>query len=317
MKRPSELARIAAFTRPFARGPQRGVVAGPGDDCALVRPTPGRLLVCKVDEVVDGVHFGPAFRPAEIGHKALAVALSDLAAAGATPRFCLVAIGCGRSEPRLPGIARGMAKLAARHGVALVGGNFTRTEALSLSVTALGEVEPAHALRREGARPGELLCVTGGLGLAALGLRRLATGRAARLGAAERAQLTPTPRVAFGRALAGRASACIDLSDGLLHDLGQLCRRSGVGAALEVDALPLPPEVRRAKDGVALALSGGEDYELLLSIPPARLLALQRLARASGTQLTPIGRITRGRGLRLRGGEALPVSLREGFDPYR
>ncbi len=317
MKRPSELARIAAFTRPFRGGPAAGVVAGPGDDCALLRPSPGRLLVAKVDEVVEGVHFGPAFRPAEIGHKALAVALSDLAAAGATPRFCLVAIGCAPDEARLPGIARGMATLAARHGVALVGGNFTRTAALSLGVTALGEVRPAHALRRRGARAGDLLCVTGALGLAALGLRRLARGRPARLGPAERAQLTPTPRVEFGRRLAGNARASIDLSDGLLHDLGQLCKRSGVGAELALEALPIPAAVRAAPDGLALALAGGEDYELLLAVAPARLAALQRIAQETGTPLTVIGRITRGRRLRLRGGEALPAALLVGWDPYR
>lgn len=297
------------------------MIAGPGDDCALTTPTPGKLLVSKVDQLVEGVHFSERFRPAEIGHKALAVALSDLAAAGAVPRWFMVALALPPSvdDRFLMGIAKGMGALAASSQVSLIGGNMSRAGELSLTVTTLGEVRPEHALRRIGAKTGDHLMVTGELGAAALGLRLLEKGQSSRRVAALRAQLTPTPRLEVG-AIAGKyASAGIDLSDGLLQDLGHLCERSGVGAELEVDALPLAPQLSRVEGGLQLALVGGEDYELLFAVPPERAAAFLRAATRRGQRLSRIGRITSEKKIRLldRGRNELPLPEGSGWDHFR
>lgn len=314
----TEFDRIDRFTQAF-KTRSRSVVAGPGDDCAITRPSPGHVLVSKVDQVVEGVHFGPAFRPEEIGHKALAVALSDLAAAGAKPRWFLVAIAHPESlgPDTLDGIARGMAKLAAEAKAVLIGGNFSRARELSLTVTALGEARPEHALRRSGARAGDWLLVSGTLGDAALGLRRLAEGRPPRLDFATRAQLAPQPRVVLGPILGRYARAAIDLSDGLLQDLGHLCERSGVGAELALDELPIRPQVRRA--GLELALAGGEDYEILCAVPPEKARALVAAAARRNVPLQPIGRLTKERGIRLLDaqGRELPLPEHGGWEHFR
>lgn len=313
----SEFGRIARFLRPFpSRDPS--VLAGPGDDCAITRPRPGRVLVSKVDQIVEGVHFGPAFRPEEIGHKSLAVALSDLAAAGAEPRWFLVAVAHPPelSPESLDGIARGMARLARATGIELVGGNFGRASELSLTVTALGEARPEHVLRRSGARPGDWLLVSGTLGDAALGLRKLAAGRPARLDPYVRAQLTPEPRVELGKILGRYARAAIDVSDGLLQDLGHLCERSGVGADLFVHELPLRPRVRR--EGLELPLSGGEDYEILCAAAPDRARALLRACRRRGWPMRRIGSLREGEGIRLLDarGEEIPLPRRRGWEHF-
>lgn len=316
-----EFERIGRFTGCFEQaGP--GVVAGPGDDCALTAPAPGRLLVTKVDALVEGVHFGPAFRPEEIGHKALAVALSDLAAAGSIPRWFLVALALPEriEDPFLVRLARGMAALASRAKVTLVGGNLTRASELSITVTAMGEARPEEALRRSGATPGDELWVTGTLGDAALGLRLLAAGRPKRISRAARAQLAPEPRLAVG-AIAGRyAAAAIDLSDGLLQDLGHLCDRGAVGAEIEAAALPLSPELRRVAggDALGLALAGGEDYELLFAVQKAKAPAFRRAVGRVGVPLTRIGRVVAGGGIRVvdATGAALPLPARRGWDPW-
>ena len=316
-----EFERIGRFTGCFEQaGP--GVVAGPGDDCALTAPAPGRLLVTKVDALVEGVHFGPAFRPEEIGHKALAVALSDLAAAGSIPRWFLVALALPEriEDPFLVRLARGMAALASRAKVTLVGGNLTRASELSITVTAMGEARPEEALRRSGATPGDELWVTGTLGDAALGLRLLAVGRPKRISRAARAQLAPEPRLAVG-AIAGRyAAAAIDLSDGLLQDLGHLCDRGAVGAEIEAAALPLSPELRRVAggDALGLALAGGEDYELLFAVQKAKAPAFRRAVGRVGVPLTRIGRVVAGGGIRVvdATGAALPLPARRGWDPW-
>lgn len=317
----TEFQLIDRFTRAFARD-GRGVVAGPGDDCALTRPSPGHLLVSKVDQVVEGVHFTAAFRPEEIGHKALAVALSDLAAAGATPRWFLVAVALreGIAPAFVERIARGMAGLAAESRATLIGGNFTSAAQLSLSVTALGEARPAHALRRSGARPGDRLFVSGVLGEAALGVRLLAAGRPRRPGPSVRAQLAPVPRVRLGTVVGRYASAAVDVSDGLLQDLGHLCGRSGVGALLHADALPLGPEVAAlGAEGVRLGLTGGEDYELLLAVPQRRVAGLRRAAARLGERLTAIGQVTDGPGIRVLDatGRPLDAPLRGGWEHFR
>ncbi len=315
-----EFERISLFTRAFAdAGPD--VIAGPGDDCALTRPAPGWLLVSKVDQIVEGVHFSGAFRPEEIGHKALAVALSDLAAAGAIPRWFLVALAMpeGVEDRFLSRLAMGMSRLASQARVSLVGGNFSRASELSLTVTTLGEARPEHALRRSGASPGDALLLTGSLGGAALGLRRLAEGSARRSSAAVRAQLTPTPRLEVG-AIAGRyAAAGIDLSDGLLQDLGHLCERSEVGAELELAAIPMAREVRAlgAEASLPLALRGGEDYELLFAVPQARVAPFVRAAARRGQILSRIGRVVEGHALRLLGPDGpIPLPDRKGWDHF-
>jgi thiamine-monophosphate kinase len=321
---------IARFLRPFATGSsspaERGrvgvyarvarVALGPGDDGALLRPSLGQLLCVTTDAVREGVHFGPLFRPHEIGHKALAVNLSDLAAMGARPRWFTVAIEveAGVEPSRLDGIARGMARLAALHRCALVGGNVVRGDALALTLCAMGEVRPGRALRRDGLRPGDLIAVSGDLGSAALGLRLLKQG--IRRGA--RAQLQPEPRVALGRAAGDLASAAIDVSDGLAQDLGHMLRQSGCGAELWADALPTSAAVRRRGNWLSLCLQGGEDYELCLGVPPSRWERLRRRATDLGTKLTVIGEAQRRGGLRLalsRGQRARPL-VAKGFSHF-
>lgn len=319
-KQRGEFERIELFKRPF-RVADRSVVAGPGDDCALTRSRPGLLLVSKVDQLVEGVHFSRAFRPEEIGHKALAVALSDLAAAAAIPRWILVALALPPDidDRFLAGLARGMSALANSSSVSLIGGNLSRGGELSITVTALGEVRPELALRRSGALPGHELLITGTLGDAALGLRLLAGGRPSVRSSAVRAQLMPTPRLEVGK-IAGRyASAGIDVSDGLLQDLGHLCERSGVGAELLAGAIPRSKSLRAmGAQGLELALTGGEDYELLFAVPPSRASSFIRAAARRGTSLSRIGRLEAGAGVRLvdEAGRALPLPGNGGWDHF-
>jgi thiamine-monophosphate kinase len=301
VKRPGEFELIERFARPFTRG--EGVRIGIGDDAAVLRLPPGQDLVATVDAVVEGVHFTPSFGPEEIGWKALAVNLSDLAAMGARPLWALVALATppAADPARLARVGRGIAACARRHGLSVVGGNVTAARQLSLTVTVLGAVRPGRALVRSGGRPGDLLVVSGTLGDAALGLLPgAAPGPRAR-------QRRPRPRLELGRGAVGIARAAIDISDGLLQDLGHLCAACGVGARVEVERLPLSPAYRAAtrggRDPFEGALSGGEDYELLLAVPPSRLQALQRAARGARTRVTVVGVLEDRPGVRVvRGG---------------
>lgn len=320
-----ELRLIDAFLAPFglrrdARSASDGVLSGPGDDCAVVRPSAGQKLVLKVDELVERVHFDWRwFQPRDVGHKALAVALSDLAAAGARPRWFLCALGV-RSAADAVGIARGMARgmaaLARRHGCALVGGNVTRAEAWSASITALGEA--AHPRGRRGARPGDVIVVAGNLGRAALGLRLLRahsrrSGPRPMVATAIRSQLRPEPLVRAGIAAGSLASAAVDVSDGFLRDLGHICAASSCAAEVDVDALPIDPAIRAA--GVDLALSGGEDYALVFAARPRNLAPLLSRLRRTGGRATAVGRFVRGRGVRLlEKGKPRPLPKRLGWD---
>jgi thiamine-monophosphate kinase len=276
-----------------------GVRVGVGDDAAVLAPPRGESLVATTDAVVDGVHFDRRFRPEEIGWKALAVNLSDLAAMGARPLWALVALGLEPGTPpaRIARIARGLGRCARVHRVSVVGGNVTRARQLSLTVTALGSARPDRLLRRDGARTGDAVLVSGTLGDAALGLGR---GAARSL---VRRQRTPEPRIALGRALAGIATAAVDVSDGLVQDLAHLCRASGVGASVRLAELPLSPAYRRATRGRAdpwaAALSGGEDYELALTVPVARVPQALRAARRVGATLSVVGSIVRGSGVQV------------------
>ena len=330
-----ELGLIDAFLAPFALrrdgrgGARSGVIAGPGDDCAQLRPGRGQVLVATTDAVLDGVHFDlRRCTPEDAGWKALAVNLSDLAAAGARPRWFLCALGVppgtNQSATVLRRMGAGMAQLSRRFDCALAGGNLTRARQWSLTITALGEARQPRA--RAGGRPGDLLVLVGTLGAAALGLQllqraRRPAGAAAR--AAIAAQLRPWPLVEAGLAAAGLARAGIDVSDGLLRDLGHLCARSGCGALLDCGALPRLPAVVRAEQEAAragahphaLSLAGGEEYALLLAVAPARLARLQAALGGAGAEGAVIGRLERTPGVRLcEGGRALPLPARAGFD---
>jgi thiamine-monophosphate kinase len=308
---PGEFSLISCFLEAF---PRARVPLGPGDDCAVLAPTRGALCVT-TDAVVEGVHFTRAhFSPEDIGHKALAVNLSDLAAMGATPRWFVCALALPRDFPEraLRRLARGMGALAREHRIFLVGGNFTSARELSITLTAAGELL-GPALTRRGGRPGDLLYVSGTLGEARLGLLQLQAGR--RRGPAILRQRRPVPRVALGRLASRFASAGMDLSDGLAQDLGHLCAASHVGAEVELSHLPLTPAVRAAL-GPEGALAGGEDYELLLAIPSGRAAAFERACARAGERVTRIGRLTRERHRVLRDPDGRLIPPPPGFDHF-
>ncbi len=307
-----EFSLIERFLSHF---PRAKVQVGPGDDCAVLAPGKGAQCVT-IDALVEDVHFTRAhFTPEDIGHKALAVNLSDLAAMGARPRWFLCALALPRELPRraLLGLARGMSALAEEHGIALVGGNFTSARELSITITAAGELRTSP-ITRSGGRPGDVLYVSGTLGEARLGLLHLQEGR--RRSSAILRQKRPRPRVALGLLAARFASAGLDISDGLAQDLGHLCRASGTGAELGLSLLPLSPAVRAAL-GPQGALAGGEDYELLLAIPPSRTSAFERACGRAGERVTRIGQLTGGPPglIRELGGRSL--RLPAGFDHFR
>lgn len=314
----SEFDWIDLFAAPFGvpRAPR-----GPGDDCAVVPPARGELCVT-TDAVFEGVHFSSArFSPEDIGHKALAVNLSDLASMGAKPTWfvCALALPPTATAKLIRGLARGMSALARQSGIRLVGGNFTRASELSITVTAAGEVPRGGALLRSGGRPGDVLFVTGTLGDARLGLLRLQAGitRAPEL----RRQRRPTPKLRAGLIARRFASAAVDLSDGLAQDLGHLCKASGVGAHVSLERLPLSRAMgdafASAEDAALLALAGGEDYELLLAVPPARAAAFARACRRAGEQVTDIGVLTRGDDLLIESASGARIAPPEGHDHFR
>ncbi|TDK20648.1 thiamine-phosphate kinase [Luteimonas aestuarii] len=275
-----------------ARAPTRhDVVLGIGDDAALLQVPEGRQLVVAMDTLNSGVHFPEGTAPVDIGWKSLAVNLSDLAAMGARPAWCTLSLSLPEADAAwIDGFLDGFLALAKEFDVALVGGDTTRGP-LSVCVTAHGLVEPARALRRDGARVGDDVWVTGTLGDAAAALALLQRGEA--VADALRVRLDrPVPRVAAGQALAGIAHACIDVSDGLLADLGHVCAASGVGAAVQVDRLPASPAL--SDMGVDDALrrqwqaSGGDDYELCFSAAAA---SRHRIAQAMSDLQVSVRRI--------------------------
>ncbi len=310
--------------------PGANLVLGSGDDAAVTR-APG-ATVTSVDALVEGVHFRrPAFPPEAIGRKALAAALSDLAAMGAEPGEAYVQLGLpdDMEDEEVLALARGLGAAAGCWGIALAGGDVTRAPALFLALTAVGYVDaPERAVGRAGARPGDVLAVTGELGGAAAGLMALARpGLAAGLApevvdALRARQLDPEPRLAAGRALAAvGASAMIDVSDGLAADAAHIAERSGVRAEIEAEAVPAQPGVAEVAaaagaDPLDLVLAGGEDYELLAALAPARLgAAVESLAR-QGIGLSRVGAVSSGYGtlVRERSGRLRPAP---GFDHRR
>lgn len=293
------------------------VVLGIGDDAALLAPPPGRQLVVTADTLNDGVHFPRGTSPADVGWKALAVNLSDLASMGAEPAWCTLSLSLPQSDPAwIEGFLDGFLDLAGQHDIALVGGDTTRGP-LSIAVTAMGLVEPGRALRRDGARVGDEVWVTGTLGDAAGGLALLDREPVPAL----RARLDrPTPRVAAGRALAGIATACVDVSDGLLADLGHVCARSHVAARIDVDALPASAalmEVIGEADRIALQASGGDDYELCFTAPADAGADIGAVSAQLGLRFTRIGRIVAGEGVHPVDAKSQPWSSpRRGYDHF-
>jgi thiamine-monophosphate kinase len=293
------------------------VVLGIGDDAALLAPPPGRQLVVTADTLNDGIHFPRGTSPADVGWKALAVNLSDLASMGAEPAWCTLSLSLPQSDPAwIEGFLDGFLDLAGQHGIALVGGDTTRGP-LSIAVTAMGLVEPGRALRRDGARVGDEVWVTGTLGDAAGGLALLGREPVPAL----RARLDrPTPRVDAGRVLAGIATACVDVSDGLLADLGHVCARSHVAAHIDVDALPASAALREAfgeADRIALQASGGDDYELCFTAPADAGADIGAVSAQLGLRFTRIGRIVAGEGVHPVDAKSQPWSSpRRGYDHF-
>jgi thiamine-monophosphate kinase len=251
---------------------------GIGDDAALVEVAPGQELILTTDMSIEDVHFTLRLHPPQaVGHRALARSLSDIAAMGGTPRYALISLALSKHTSRawIEGFFQGLLALARRFGVAVIGGDTAVARGpTAIDAIVAGEIPRGRALRRSGARPGDQIFVSGRLGLAALGLRLLQSPSGRRkhtAAAAIRAHLFPQPQCALGQFLSEHAlaSALMDLSDGLSIDLKRLCDASGVGACLLADRIPSPP-LPDAADALALALDGGEDYQLLFTVPPAK-----------------------------------------------
>jgi thiamine-monophosphate kinase len=302
-------------------GARRSDVAlGIGDDAALLRVPPGSELVLTTDALIEGVHFLAGAEPHSLGHRALAVNLSDIAAMGALPAWALLSLNLpGVDEHWLARFAHGFGALASRHNVALVGGNLGRGP-LSITVQLAGLVPEGQALRRDRAQPGDRVYVSGTLGDAAHSLL-LPDGAPVAGSDAQylRQRLQyPTPRVELGAALPGVASACIDLSDGLYGDLTRLLQASGCGAQLQLESLPLSDALRRELGDLAwqTALRGGEDYELCFCAPAAMRSRVEELGAATCTPLRCIGELNRDGGIVLKSGNKVIQFSASGFDHF-
>ena len=314
----------------FFKRPARRNALGVGDDCALLSPAPGMQLAVSSDMLVEGRHFLSTVDPFRLGHKALAVNLSDLAACGARPLAFTLALSLPRvDEAWLDGFSRGLFALADAHACELVGGDTTRGP-LTICITVFGEVPAGAALLRSGGRAGDDIHVSGSVGDARLALE-VFRGRQSLPGdvfEAARARLEqPTPRLALGQALRGIATSAIDISDGLAGDLGHILRQSGVGARIEcVAALGLLASTAQGASAAALlgeetrlelVLGGGDDYELLFTAPASARDAVQAAAIASATPVTRIGMLQSELGLRLvDAGGALLQRRFESFDHF-
>jgi thiamine-monophosphate kinase len=299
-------------------------VLGVGDDCALVRPDPGMLLAVSTDMLIAGTHFFPDADPAKLGHKALAVNLSDLAAMGAGPRWATLAIALPKADEKwIAAFAHGFFRLAARFEVELIGGDTTRGP-LAVSITVMGQVPVEFALKRDAALAGDDVWLSGATGEAALALAHL-KGRVKLEGAALEACLarlhTPEPRVDLGERLRGLARSAIDVSDGLLADLGHVLEASGVGADLVWEKLPRATAIAGCPDK-ALAddclLAGGDDYELLFTAPASKRADIEAVGKDLKIPLAPIGAAVPGDPVAIlrdaRG--KLVSSPRKGFDHF-
>lgn len=301
-----------------------GVALGIGDDCAALIPTPGRQLLTTSDMLVEGVHFDLAWSdPYTLGRKSLAVNLSDVAAMGGVPRWFLLslALPAELQLPFLDDFTRGILSMAEEFGVTLVGGDTCASKkGLVISVTLMGEQLPERVVTRGGAKTGDLVCVSGFPGDSALGLVKLSRGER---GEGTVRHLDPLPRIAAGLALAeaGIPTAMIDVSDGIVADLGHILEQSGIsGARIDAALLPSSPlfkdEASRYGDPLALALSGGEDYELLFTLHPAKKELLPLLTERLGLPLTVIGEIDAGTGVRVATAEGEHRPKASGYDHF-
>jgi thiamine-monophosphate kinase len=317
------LSEFELIARYFTR-PTRHTVLGIGDDAALLAVTPGHELVASTDVMVEGAHFFPDVEPDSLGHKALAVNLSDLAAMGATPKWAMLALTLPKAdEAWLEGFASGFFALAAEHDVDLIGGDTARGPR-NICVQIMGEIPHGRALRRDGAKVGDDVWVSGHVGDAAAAVAHLKGDLKLRgsLLAHCLARLNrPAPRVALGRMLVGVANSAIDISDGLVADLGHICERSAVGAAIEFAAVPCSAELMPLL-GHALVtraiLAGGDDYELCFTALAGRRSAIDALSGQTGLALTRIGRIVAGKGVVVVDQADKPMSVKDGgFDHFR
>jgi thiamine-monophosphate kinase len=289
---------IARF---FNRRPEQGI----GDDCAVFTPTPSTQLCISSDMLVEGRHFFANVNPEALGHKALAVNLSDLAACGATPRAFTLALALPEvNEAWLEGFSRGLFALADLHNCTLIGGDTTKGP-LNICITVFGEVPiiggKSQALLRNGAQVGDDIYVSGSVGEARLALEILrgnVKADAATLESVRHRLERPTPRVNLGMALRGVATSCIDISDGLLGDLGHILKASSVGANVQTSWI---------KGSLEFALAGGDDYELLFTAPPSQKDALQAISSMACTSITRIGQVSRELGLRVLGEAGQPI----------
>jgi thiamine-monophosphate kinase len=289
---------------------------GVGDDCAVLRPNAGLELALTTDMLVEGRHFTADVDARSLGHKSLAVNLSDLAAMGAAPRWVLLAIGLPAADERwVEEFAAGFFALAERHGVELIGGDTTRSALRTISITAIGELPSGVALYRSSAQPGDDIWVSGELGSAALALRRPDIEEAAKR------LHWPEPRVELGERLRGLARAAVDVSDGFAADLGHILERSHVSAVVEYERIPRAAAFKTTGDADLerdCVLSGGDDYELVFTAPPSRREAVEALGRELGLALTRIGAIERGAArLVVRDAKGGVVPHRGGYDHFR
>ena len=313
----NEFALIKRFFAPLsvATGSGNGLVLGIGDDAAVWQPPAGQQLVVCTDTLVAGRHFPAHTAAFSVGWKAVAVNLSDLAAMGAQPAAVLLALSMPDADADwLAGLAAGVDAACQPDQVRLIGGDTTRSPVLCLTVTALGWVPMGMAVRRDGAQTGDLIAVSGTLGGAAHALRHPG-------GALQHLLDRPQPRTALGQALRGLATAMIDVSDGLVQDLGHVLAASGVGAQLDLDAVPMPPLVQALPRHEALqrACAGGDDYELCFTVPPERWPEVAQRALALGVPVTAIGHIEAQSGLRLvQNGQPLAMDALDlkGFDHF-
>jgi len=300
--------------RHFTRAPRQAVL-GVGDDCALVRVDAGAELAISTDMLVEGRHFSSGTDPKSLGHKALAVNLSDMAAMGATPCWATLALALPRVDERwLAGFAKGLYGIAERFGVDIVGGDTTRGP-LTISITIFGEVPAGLALYRAGARPGDDIWVSGALGGAALALER----RKPR--ASARRLHEPEPRVELGERLRGIATSAIDVSDGFAQDLGHILDASAVGALVRYDSLPRDPALLHEDDARFVArcvLAGGDDYELIFTARQQRRAEIEALSTDIKLMLSRVGSIQKGDArLHLLGAQGKPMAVPRGFDHFR
>ena len=316
----SEFELIARY---FTRAAPAGLL-GVGDDCALFPVPAGEQVATSTDLLLEGRHFFPDVDPRALGHKSLAVNLSDLAAMGARPIGCVLGLALPRlDEPWLAAFAEGFHALAAAHGCPLIGGDTTRSaHDLAISVTVFGAVPAGQALRRDAAQAGDDIWVSGELGAADVAYRLLDGQYPANdaLLAATRAALEwPQPQVALGMALRGIAHAAVDLSDGLLQDLGHILTASRLGARLEVDRMPVAAALSGLDDAPRrrAVLGGGDVYQLCFTAPAAQREAVQAAARAASAQVTRVGQTLAQSGLQVLDGQGRPLAdLPGGFDHF-